>query len=131
MTPGASGSQQLSELMLFSMNIMTPAWLSSHGWASKMVDTFVTNTPPKDRFGDIKSTPGQVLAGITGFGAIGVSESGDYNRKKYYQKRLQEVATLRSKVVHDRNLSFEDRASKLRDINSRSKLIRTQMQEEF
>lgn len=131
MTPGASGSQQLGELMTFAGNMMAPSWLSSHGWASKMYDTFIKDEPAKDRFGELKFAPEQVALEITGFGPKPVLErSGEFNRRKHFEKAIKEASDYRSSVIRNRSLSREDKASRIREANERIKLIKRQQIEE-
>jgi GGDEF domain-containing protein len=126
-TPGASASQQLGESMTFAYNMITPAWLSSHGWFAKMYDAF-KDKPTTNKFGDIKFTPLQAVADITGFRATSVNvQAGLQNRKTGFEYRLKETATLRSKIIHDPNET--NKAAKLRDVAQREKLIRIQMSE--
>jgi hypothetical protein len=124
-TPGASASTQVGEAMLFAYNMVTPAWLSSHGWFSKMYDAF-KDKPTTDRFGNIKFTPAQAVSDITGFRATSVNvEAGRANRRLGFEARLREVATLRSKVIMDRNES--NKIGRIKELNAREKMIRSQM----
>jgi hypothetical protein len=124
-TPGASASQQVGESMLYAYNMVTPAWLSSHGWFAKMYDAF-KDKPTTDRFGNIKFTPGQAVSDITGFRATAVNvEAGRANRRLGFEARLKEVATLRSKVFMDRNEA--NKVNKIKELNTREKMIRRQM----
>jgi hypothetical protein len=113
--------------MLFAYNMVTPAWLSSHGWFSKMYDAF-KDKPVTDRFGNIKFTPAQAVSDITGFRATSVNvEAGRANRRLGFEKRLKEVTMLRSKVIMDRNET--NKIGKIKELNTREKMIRSQMME--
>jgi hypothetical protein len=88
-TPGASASQQVGEATLYAYNMVTPAWLSSHGWFSKMYDAF-KDKPETDRFGNIKFTPAQAVSDITGFRPTSVNvEAGLQNRRLGFEARLK------------------------------------------
>jgi hypothetical protein len=127
-TPGASASQQLGDIMKFAYNLSVPSWISSNGWFSKMYQSF--GKPETNAFGDVKYTPGQAIADITGFRATSVNEkSGIKSRRLGFETRLKEVATLRSKVLKDRNINFMEKASELKDLTLRQKMIRVQMRE--
>ena len=133
MTPGASASQQLGEVMTFAYNMVTPAWLSSHGWFSKMADAFGINStgkPTTNRFGDIKYSPAQAVSDITGFRPVGVDvHAGRENNKLGYEMRLREINTLRHKLIKDPNRSNVQKANDLKGITERIKIIRQQMKD--
>ncbi|UOF79314.1 DNA repair protein [Caudoviricetes sp.] len=126
-TPGASASTKLGESMMFGYNMFAPAWLSSHGWFAKMYDAF-KDKPTTNRFGDIKYSPLQALSDITGFRPIGIDQrAGLENRKLSFEMRLKDIKELRSKIIRDRNET--NKASKIKELNDREKLVRRQMQE--
>jgi hypothetical protein len=127
LTPGASASQHVGESMLYAYNMITPAWLSSHGWFDKMYEAF-KDKPTSDRFGNIKFTPAQAASDITGFRASSVNvNAGLANRKLGFDKKLSDLALLRKKTIMDRNNT--SKISDLRSINEREKIIRKQMME--
>lgn len=132
-TPGSSASNQMLEIMSFGANLMLPSWLDSTGWIGKVYNTLIDEVP-KDRFGELKYTPGQAVSEITGFGTKPVlQKSGTFNREKGFEKRLKEVSDLKGKINRDRNLdpNWQDRALQLREANERMKMIRKQQQEEL
>jgi hypothetical protein len=127
-TPGASADQQMMEVMLFGYNMAAPAWLSSHGWFSKMYQSF--GKPDVNQFGEVRFTPAQAVSDITGFRTVSVLEkSGLKSRQMEFDMRLREIATLRTHIIKDRNDT--NKASKLRDIAIRQKMVRSQMREEL
>lgn len=129
--PGLSADQKILEYMKYAYNMAVPGWLGSSGWLSKLADAYGiggNGKPTVDRFGDVKYTPGQAWTDITGFRGVGVNpETGIQNRKLGFDQRLREVATQRSKVIHDKN--EPNKATLLKDIALREKLIRKQMRE--
>lgn len=128
LTAGASADQQLMEAMLFTYNMAAPAWLSSHGWFSKMYQAF--GKPDTNQFGEVRFTPAQAVSDITGFRAISVLEKGGLeSRRKEFEFRLKEISTYRSQVIRDRSENSISKASKLKDIAIREKMVRTQMRE--
>ena len=130
MTPGASADQQLFDLMKFSWNMAAPAWLSSHGWFSKMYDAF--GTPATNQFGELKYTPLQAVSDITGFRPISVNMKGGLDaRQKEFQSELRDLSTFRNRIAQDRSLSSQEKATKIRDIVLREKLLRNRMREEL
>lgn len=131
-TPGASPDQQLMEIMGFGANMMLPAWLTSHGWFSKMHDAGLTgDRPVTNRFGEVKFTPTQAVANITGFGPVGVQEKGGtFNRSKFFDKRLDDINEFKHDVAKNKGLDYQEKANKIREANERIKLIRRQQMEE-
>lgn len=128
LTAGASADQQLMEAMLFTYNMAAPAWLSSHGWFGKMYQAF--GKPDTNQFGEVRFTPAQAVSDITGFRPISVMERGGIEaRKKEFEFRLKEISTYRSQVIRDRSENSISKASKLKDIAIREKMVRTQMRE--
>ncbi len=128
LTPGASADQQLMEAMLFTYNLAAPAWLSSHGWFSKMYQSL--GKPDTNQFGEVRFTPAQAASDITGFRAISIMEKGGIeSRRKEFEFRLKEISTYRSQVIRDRSENSISKASKLKDIAIREKMVRTQMRE--
>lgn len=130
LTAGASADQQLMEAMLFTYNMAAPAWLSSHGWFSKMYQAF--GKPDTNQFGEVRFTPAQAVSDITGFRPISVMERGGLeSRRKEFEFRLKEISTYRSQVIRDRSENSISKASKLKDIAIREKMVRTQMREDL
>lgn len=129
--PGTSADQKFLDYMKYSYNMAVPGWVSSSGWFSKLADAYGiggTGDPTVDRFGDIKFTPGQAWADITGFRAVGVKpETGIENRQLGYQQKLRDISTARSKMLRDKNLSSLEKQSQLKDFVLRGKLVRKQM----
>jgi hypothetical protein len=124
MTPGASASHQIMELTHFSQNMVLPSWLGSTGWINDMYDTFVSDKPDKDSFGNLKTTPLQALSGITGLAPQSVSvKQGLKNRAIGFDKDLKDIGQYRSKVIRDVSGKF-DKAFELKDLAQREKLIR-------
>jgi hypothetical protein len=128
-TPGASPAQHHWEAIHTIQDTVTPGWLRSGGWIRDMADTFLSDIPDKDRFGELKRTPGETIAGITGteFQSASV-RNGMYNRSKEFQQKLKELKTHRSRVIHDRSDKY-DKATELKSIVEREKLIRAEMSE--
>lgn len=128
LTAGASADQQLMEAMMFTYNLATPAWLSSSGWFGKISQAF--GKPETNQFGEVRFTPAQAVSDITGFRPISVMEKGGIeSRRKEFEFRLKEIATYRSQVIRDRSENSISKASKLKDIAIREKMVRTQMRE--
>jgi hypothetical protein len=132
MTPGASPNQQLAESMLFAYNMVTPAWLSSHGWFGKMAEAFGIGNegkPAVTAFGSLKYTPAQAVSDITGFRPVSVDlKSGLKGRKVGFDMQLKELNTMKYRAAHDRNSPMPERANQIKGINERIKLVRMQMQ---
>ena len=123
MTPGASGSEQLYEIMRYGYDLSVPAWISSHGLFKKLYESIAET---KNSSGEVKITPLQAASDITGFRPISVLEKGGtLSIQKDFQLRLREISTLKSKVLKDPNVI--SKASKLRELNTREKMVRTQM----
>jgi hypothetical protein len=128
LTAGASADQQLMEAMMFTYNMATPAWLSSHGWFGKMYQAF--GKPDTNQFGEVRFTPAQAVSDITGFRPISIMEKGGIeSRRKEFEFRLKEVATYKSKIANDPSLNQIAKTSKIKDASIREKMIRTQMRE--
>jgi hypothetical protein len=129
-TPGASADQQLFDYMKFGWDLAVPAWISSHGWVKKLAQEF-NGTPEKDRDGNVKFTPFQVAGEVVGFPYKSLNvDTGLKNRKVGFDMQLKELATYKSKIVHDKNLNFAEKQEKLKDITFRTKLLRQRASEE-
>jgi hypothetical protein len=90
-----------------------------------MYDAF-KEKPTTDRFGNVKFTPAQAVSDITGFRPSSVNvNAGLANRRLGFDAKLKEIATLRTKVIMDRNET--NKVGKLKEINAREKIVRSQM----
>jgi hypothetical protein len=127
-TPGASAGQQLTEYMKFGWDLMTPAWLSSSGWLTKMYNIAV-DKQEKDQFGDLKHTTLQDVADITGLDTVSVKMKGVPSAITHYDREINEIEKYRAKILRDRNIG--DKANKLKDIAIRIKMVREEQRKEL
>ena len=126
-TPGASSMQHLWETVHAVQDTILPGWLRSQGWVRDMFDEFASDTPDTNSFGELKRSPTETVLGVTGmeFQSANVRQ-GLSNRGKEYQRTLRELSVFRSQVINDRTDKF-NKASELRGIAEREKLIRLEM----
>jgi hypothetical protein len=132
MNPGESASNQIFDMMKYMGNMVAPNFLSGHGFAGKMIDAIGIGGvgPTLTKQGEQRSTVGQAVGNLTGFGTTPIlPKTGIENKKLKFQTELREISALRSKIATDRNVPSEARAAKMKDVVNRLKATRIRMQE--
>ena len=128
---GDNPGKKMGDLLKWTWNMAAPSFITSHGFLGKTIDNLGIDFPgiseePLDQFGQQKETAGQIAANLTGFGARGFDPRNSVQSNlKGYARRLIEIDKSKSKFLKDKNvrLNPQERASGLREFNTRRKLI--------
>jgi len=121
MAENASPERQIMQFMSYSWNLAAPSWLGSHGFLGKLNKSF---NGEKDRLGNVKVTPDQVLTSIAGFSTRSFTpESNLANIRRQFQAEERGLNKEKFRILGDVNLGPSAKASQLKELNIRLKLL--------
>ena len=129
---GDNPDAKFASMSTWLWNMAAPSFISSHGFLGQLYDKMDTELPPfgipepLDKFGKEKRSSGQILGNLTGFAPRGFDpQDSAQNTLKNFARKLNEISKSQSKFLKDKNVKRnpEERASGLRQFNTRRKLI--------
>lgn len=128
--PGATSYENQANLSRFMYTMWMPTFLTSYGVLGRLIDQTGIEIPPFstgdriNRYGTDKETLAQSLARGVGVNIYGFDpKESNRSNLKYFESERRKIITARSISMKDRNLSVEQKASRMREYTEKIKRL--------
>lgn len=99
--------KQMASLMKYLYDLSMPTWVTSNGFAGKMLDAV---NDVVDKQGDIKTTELQAALRLAGVNMYAIEpEKSRANNIRFMKYEISDIKRRRTQLLRDKNLSIEER----------------------